>query len=317
MALARCTGPDFEGLLYFEDDRVPSSIFEPAGAAYPDWYRDLKNGNTLVYYHAATGRYQLQDGNWWDPVSRRSFTVQGNWYQATDGSGYYYYDTTHYQAQPAEVPAAPQVDVAAAKAWLTANFATSRGVAVNLISSNRLADKELAWTMFDYWNAAYPTQAITEDQVGLKAATKEADLAKAQQPVEQFMQTEFTFESYRLAKQPIPGTHIKLPGDEEVSGNVDYYWRGKGDEMGGDAADRKAEKHEVDPVGAYQFARANSTRWFVQRQNTNHLIFHDYHDNDVIRMAVWDWTLGQMVTFYDVAPDHVGDVEEYLRDKGW
>jgi hypothetical protein len=115
---------------------------------------------------------------------------------------------------------------------------------------------------------------------------------------------------------PPAGTPIALPSDEEVRGNLDYYWRGKGDELGGDAVDRKVEKHSIDPFGAYEFARQNNTRWFRQRHNPNHLIFHDYPDNEIIHMAVWDWTTGAMVTFYDIAPSAVGDPVEYLRDKG-
>jgi hypothetical protein len=71
------------------------------------------------------------------------------------------------------------------------------------------------------------------------------------------------------------------PTDKDLTVNLDRYWRGKGGEQGGDAIERKHEKHGENSNSvskfartAFAFARANCTRWFYQ--DPNQIVFHNY-----------------------------------------
>jgi len=296
------------GLEHYEDTRAPKSMYA-AIDGHPGWYRDMNN-DISIYYHSNTRQYQLENGSWWDPVDERSFTVSDTWYRANDDSGFYFYDNDGLYRHASLSPAGK---------WLTEHFATSRTSAVSLIRGYTVADKKLAWTMFEYWNLVHHDQEIQHEDVDLVPERREQDIAKAEEldrPAPITM-PKFTGKSYRLQNRPSAGTAIALPNDTEVAEHVDYYWRGKSDEMGGDAAERKQEKHGYDPVSAYQFARRNSKRWFVQAGNPNHIIFHNFpQDSGVVHMAVWDWTTGQMVTYYDIDQTISEGVESYLRTRG-
>jgi hypothetical protein len=67
---------------------------------------------------------------WWDPVHDREFTEQGDWYAATDQSGDYGYDGTHYRSR---------VDIT--KEWLAEHFADTRSKAVQMIGMERWSDR--------------------------------------------------------------------------------------------------------------------------------------------------------------------------------
>ncbi|MDN3354890.1 DUF4157 domain-containing protein [Actinomadura sp. DC4] len=308
--LVRVTTTDSGNRELYQDTRTTYWWFEPVSQ---DWYR-LEDG-TLVTYYPQTAQYSLADYRWWDPVAGRTFTVDNGAYLADDGSGHYLYDGTFYQRTAPPVT----VEHQAAAAWLEANFATSRSTAFRLIQAARYVSKEHGWTMLDNWNLVYPEERIEPVEAGFDPANRERDLAEQERPSSPIRtQTRVTSRSYKLGKAPAPGTNIVLPSDREIRANVDFYWRGKGDEMGGGAADRKAEKHDIAPEEAYKFARANSRRWFVEKRQPNHVIFHDYTGDPerTVTMAVWDWTNGQMVTFYSIDSSRAGKVGKYLRDKG-
>jgi hypothetical protein len=126
--LVRAQGPQAQGLHYYEDTRAPSSIFDSIDAK-PGWYLDLTKSRE-VRYLTDTHQYQLTGGLWWDPVHDREFTAQGDWYAATDQSGDYGYDGTHYRSR---------VDIT--KEWLAENFADTRSKAVQMISMERWSDR--------------------------------------------------------------------------------------------------------------------------------------------------------------------------------
>jgi hypothetical protein len=298
-----------DGLEHYEDSRAPTSMYDRIDGS-PGWYYDMNNRHNM-YYHDATQQYQLADGNWWDPVNQRSYKYNGTWYvNVANASDLCFYDTDFRYKNVSQSPAGK---------WLTENYARSRGQAKSLIQGYVYSDKPLAWTMFENWNLVYPSAAITHEEVGLKSGQRDVDIARAttQDVSVPITTAQFTSISYRLSNRPTPGTSIALPNNQEVSSNVDYYWQGKADEMGGDASDRKFEKHGYDASEGYAFARKNNSSWFVQVGMSNHIIFHDFPGTGgIVRMAVWNWTNGQMVTYYDIDQTVTGGVEQYLRNKG-
>jgi Domain of unknown function (DUF4157) len=315
--LVRVTEPEFEGMLYYTDTRNTRTLFEPLVGQWNGWYLDLQ-GNNPLWYYPHTKQYLRKDQQWWDPVTGRTFTSNGQgWYVAGDGTGYWYYDGTNYQpAQQAQQQ--PAVDQNTALEWVKKNiFTDKRQSAIQNITGYVYLDRKQAWKMVEYWNIAYPQHTIDPTEVKLDPATKQQDLAAQQQPHVQATEPKFTSKSYKLRSEPEPGSRIPLPSIAEVKSNLDLYWRGRGDETGGAAAERKTEKHDVAAgIEAFEFARAPGRKWFVQHGNRNTVIFHNYPATTVY-MAVWDWTLGAMVTYYPIDPWRVGgDVGEYLRARG-
>ena len=313
----------YPGHLY--DNRNTTVLFQ----SLEDGWLLIGETDWRVRYKEDTAQYSTETGQWWDPVTDRLFDAYDNsgWYHTGDDYVWYYYDAAQGQYVPhvSTPPQGPQavgsvpVDLSAEAAWLTENLADSRGRAVQLITAGRFTDKVQAWTMFDYWNAVHADQTISHQEVGLDPENRLADLSPQETPAaREFTRPSFTSKSYARRVQPKAGDVIDLPSPEEVASNLDYYMRGKESEIGGDAAALKAEKHDITAPDAIAFARQPGRRWFIQKTEQNHVIFHDFQPNvdRTFTMVVWDWTKGKLVTFYTINANVPGGVRAYLQGKG-